>query len=171
MKPELRLLLALVVFAQSALANAAIPDSVPDAAVVGRGTLAYAFWDVYEAVLYAPQGRWNAAAPHALSIEYFRSLDGKRIADVSISEIRKQGFNDEVQLAAWHAQLQQIFPDVGKGTVLSAVYIPGEQISFYEGIKLIGLIKDDEFGRLFLDIWLGERSSEPELRRALLGQS
>lgn len=147
----------------------AVQASVPGATVVGSGVLFYAFWDIYEATLFAPGGVWDANQPHALSIEYFRALDGKAIADRSVQEIRQQGFTDEVTLAAWHAQMKAIFPDVKKGTVLTAVYIPDAHTTFYKGAETIGVIKDDAFGKAFFGIWLAEKTSEPKLRRALLG--
>lgn len=144
-------------------------EAIPNSAVVGHGVLFYAFWDIYEATLFAPGGVWDAKQPHALSIEYFRALNGKAIADRSVQEIRQQGFTDEVMLAAWHAQMKAIFPDVKKGTVLTAVYIPDMHTSFYSGTEVIGVIKDDAFGKAFFGIWLAEKTSEPTLRRALLG--
>lgn len=146
-----------------------VQTSIPDAAVVGRGVLSYAFWDVYEATLFAPDGVWDPGKSFALSLEYFRVIKGKDIADRSVQEIRQQGFTDEVTLAAWHAQMKAIFPDVKKGTVLTAVYIPGKQTTFYDDATFIGVIKGDDFGKSFFGIWLAEKTSEPALRRALLG--
>lgn len=147
-----------------------VQATVPDASVVGRGTLTYAFWDIYDATLYAPQGKWDRSKPFALSIRYNWPLDGKSIADRSVQEIRKQGFQDEVKLATWNAQMKSIFPDVGQGTVLTAVHAPGVKTVFYHDNKIIGSIKGDEFGRYFFDIWLSEKTSAPDLRRNLLGQ-
>lgn len=146
-----------------------VQASVPGAALVGRGVLSYAFWDVYEATLFAPDGVWNSNQPFALSIHYFRVIKGKDIADRSVQEIRQQGFTDEVTLAAWHAQMKAIFPDVKNGTVLTAVYAPGKHTAFYNGTTVIGAIKGDDFGNAFFGIWLAEKTSEPTLRRALLG--
>ncbi|PUA30213.1 MAG: hypothetical protein B0W54_06790 [Cellvibrio sp. 79] len=145
-----------------------VQPSVPGAAVVGRGILSYAFWDVYEATLFAPAGVWDSNKPFALSIEYFRAIKGKDIADRSVQEIRQQGFTNEVTLAAWNSQMKTIFPDVKKGTVLTAVYIPNKQTTFYKGADIIGVIKGDDFGKSFFGIWLAEKTSEPQLRRALL---
>lgn len=165
------LLVAFLLCAPAAQANEDILINVPNAAVVGRGILSYAFWDIYEATLYAPEGRVDAGKPVALSIAYYHAIDGKDIADRSVQEIRDQGFADEVRLAAWHAQLKAIIPNVNKGTVLSAVYTPGRETTFYDGDTAIGTIKGDDFGQLFFNIWLSEKTSEPQLRRALLGMS
>ena len=159
---------AFLLWASGAPATQAINTTMPDAAVVGRGTLSYIFWDVYEATLYAPRGQWRPGQPTALAIEYYHAIDGADIADRSVQEIRQQGFSDEVKLAAWHAQLRRIFPDVANGTILTAIYTPGEQTAFYNGNAFIGSIKGDEFGRLFFGIWLSEQTSAPSLRRALL---
>lgn len=156
---------------QTALATETVLASVPRAAVVGRGVLSYAFWDVYKATLYAPDGRFESGRPVALKIEYLISINGKDIADRSVQEIRKQGFADEGKLSDWNMQMKAIFPDVRNGTILSAVYQPGQRTVFYDGSTTIGSIAGDDFGRLFFGIWLGERTSEPKLRRALLGQS
>lgn len=144
---------------------------VPNASVVGQGILSYAFWDIYEATLYAPNGRFKPNKPFALSIKYFHPINGKDIADKSVQEMRKQGFHDEIKLAAWNTQLKSFLPDVKNGTVLSAVYIPKEQTKFFNGNLVIGSIKGDDFARLFFGIWLENTTSKPELRRALLGLS
>lgn len=171
MRAKVLFLAVLLLGAPNAFAGGTIFSTVPDAAVVGRGKLSYAFWDIYEATLFAPQGRWDPARPYALSIAYYRGIDGKDIADRSVQEMRKQGFQDEVKLAAWHTQMKEIFPNVRDGSVLSAVFTPGQQTLFYHGEAVIGAIKGDEFGQLFFGIWLGEKTSEPDLRNALLGQS
>lgn len=172
MQHRLLIFLSILLFtAHSALAAEVIFTTVPNASVVGRGVLTYIFWDVYEATLYAPHGRWDPTKPYALSIAYRREIDGKDIADRSVQEIRKQGFTDEVKLATWNAQMKTIFPDVKDGSVLSAVYLPGRETVFYSGDNAVGAIKGDDFGRLFFGIWLNERTSEPALRRALLGLS
>jgi hypothetical protein len=158
-------------YAHGAFATEAIFTAVPNASVVGRGVLTYVFWDIYAATLYAPHGRWDPAKPYALSLEYYRNLDGKDIADRSVQEMRKEGVADEIKLATWNAQLKTIYPDVKDGSVLSAIYLPGKETVFYSGDNVIGSIKGDEFGKYFFGIWLGERTSAPELRRALLGFS
>ncbi|WP_293950436.1 chalcone isomerase family protein [Sneathiella sp.] len=162
-------LVALLLSAGLVRADDIINQTVPDARMVGQGVLSYAFWDIYEATLYAPGGKWDPSRPFALSIDYFRALDGRAIADRSVQEMRNQGFTDEVRLAAWHGQMATIFPDVQKGTRLTAIHMPGAETDFYQDGRAIGTIRDAEFGRRFFAIWLAENTSEPGLRQALLG--
>lgn len=163
------LMVFFAVAAKDVYANEAIRGAIANPAIVGEGTLSVAFWDLYDATLYAPDGKWDPSKPFALSIRYFRDIEGKAIADRSVQEMRKQGFQDEVTLAAWNAQMKNIFPDVQDGSVLSAVFIPGKHTVFYAGTQPIGTIKGDAFGHRFFDIWLSEKTSEPGLRKQLLG--
>lgn len=154
-----------------AFAAEPIIRTIPDARIVGQGKLSMAFWDIYKAVLYAPDGRLTHRQPFALSIHYMREIDGSDIAERSVIEIRNQGFRDEAKLATWNAQMKNIFPNVEDGTVLSAIFLPGKETIFYNADKQIGVIKDAEFTLWFANIWLSEKTSEPNLRQKLLGLS
>ena len=140
-----------------------------DAKKIGDGVLTYLFWDVYRATLYAPGPGWRADAPFALSLAYMRDLKGADIAERTIDEIRDQGFSDEAKLAAWGIKLAGLFPDVSDGDSLTAVRDANGRTIFYRGAQRIGAIDDPAFGPKFFDIWLGNKTSEPKLRRALLG--
>lgn len=162
-------LAAFLSWAGSAAAVESVLKQIPDAKVVGQGKLSLVFWDIYDATLYAPNGKLSPSKSFALSIRYKQEIDGRDIADRSVQEIRKQGYHDEIRLAAWNSQLKMIFPNVKDGSVLSALFFPGDKTVFYSGDKQIGVIADAEFGRLFSDIWIGPQTSEPQLRRKLLG--
>lgn len=146
-----------------------ISINVPAAEQVGKGRMSVMFWDLYDAVLYAPGGQWKKGEPFALSLTYLRDIDGKAIADRSAEEIRNLGFRDEYKLAAWHGQMRNIFPDVKEGTTLTGIYNKRQESIFYHQGKEIGRIRDPEFGRYFFNIWLSQKTSAPELRAQLLG--
>jgi len=136
---------------------------------VGQARMTYLLWDVYDVALFAPQGQWNMQAPFMLTLDYLRALDGAAIAERSAEEIRKQGFKDAKKLTAWLAEMKQIFPDVDQGVQLTGLYTPSGPTQFYHNGAKIGVIEDPEFGRKFFDIWLSAKTSEPSLRRKLLG--
>ncbi|MDX2073447.1 MAG: chalcone isomerase family protein [Alphaproteobacteria bacterium] len=158
-------------FAPLAIASEIAMQQIPNAKKVGEGRLSVVFWDVYDATLYAPNGQWHPEKPYALSIRYFREIEGGDIADRSIAEIKKQGFSDQEMLEDWHKQMLDILPNVKNGTELTALFTDKETTDFYHSGKRIGTINDPLFGKHFFGIWLNENTSEPTLRRALLGQS
>lgn len=155
--------------ASPVMAKDIVEKYVPNAHQVGTGRLSIVFWDVYDATLYAPYGKWVAHKPSALSIHYFRDIKGADIADRSVEEIQKQGFSDEAKLAEWHKKMQAIFPDVKNGSELTAIFTAQKSTDFYSNGKYIGSIIGLEFGTHFFDIWLSKKTSEPALRRKLLG--
>ncbi len=153
----------------SAYALEQIDTYVPAAKKVGEARMTYIFWNIYDITLYAPQGIWQQDKPFALKLSYLRSLDGKKIADRSAEEMRKQGFTDKVKLAAWHAKMREIFPDVDKGIALTGINTEAGEVVFYKNNAEIGRIKDPQFSHVFFGIWLNEKTSAPDLRRKLLG--
>lgn len=135
---------------------------------VGEGRLNFMFWQVYDASLFATEGKWQQKKPFALSLTYLRELQGDKIADKSIEEIRHQGFNNELKMATWHQLLKHIFPNVEEGTVLTGIFTEDKRTVFYLADEKIGEINDPDFGELFFNIWLGNNTSAPKLRKQLL---
>lgn len=158
---------------QVAFALPPIPDTVqryvPHAAAVGDGMLSVAFWDIYEARLIAPHGKWTAKAPYALDINYLTDIDGADIVKRTIDEMSAQGNISDAQLANWKQQLGMFFPDVKAGDHFMGVATQHGETVFYKNNVRIGNVKDKEFTRPFFAIWLGEKTSEPALRNNLLG--
>ncbi len=143
---------------------------IPDAELVGEGRLKYLFWSVFDATLYAPGGVWSGEKPFALSLSYLRDLDGESIVEASIDEMRAQGMSDDATLQRWRQEMTAIFLDVDDQTTLTGIAAQNGQALFYRNGELAGVIRDPEFSRRFFNIWLGEKTSEPELRTQLIGR-
>ncbi|MBE0370227.1 chalcone isomerase family protein [Pseudoalteromonas aurantia] len=137
-------------------------------AVGSTSRMSYLFWDIYDATLYAQNGHYDAAKPFALKLNYLRDLSGHDIANRSIDEMEKQGFNNHQKLQLWRVTMQNIFPDVKNGTQLLGVRNAAGESLFYNDDQLIGQVSDTEFTTHFFAIWLNERTSEPMMRKELL---
>ncbi|MBX2838072.1 MAG: chalcone isomerase family protein [Gammaproteobacteria bacterium] len=164
---------AVLILALLASASAIATDEVAkaqwaNASAVGEGRLTVMLWDVFDAVLYAPDGQYDSNKPFALSLTYLRKLKGKKIVEKTIKEIRSQGFSDATQLASWAAELHDIIPDVKKGNNITGVRNDQGHTLFFYNAEPVGSIRDEAFTTLFFNIWLGESSSEPGLRKKLL---
>ena len=150
-------------------ASSEIGHYVPDATKVGEGQLDFALWPVYQATLYAPQGRWHPDKPFALTLSYLTEIPGKKIAAESIKEMRRQGVTDEIKLADWYEQMAAIFPNVNKGSSLTGISTADGKTLFFSGDKPIGQIDNTEFSHSFFSIWLSPHTQSPSLRIDLLG--
>lgn len=161
--------LAMVMCAFPAFASQFKSSEVPNAQIVGQGRLSVFMLDVYDAKLYAPGGVFQDGQPFALELSYLRSIEGLKIADRSIQEMRDQGMQDEAKLQVWQDQMRKIFPDVEDGDIITGVYTQTRDAVFYKDGQEIGRIGDPDFSRAFFNIWLDEKTNAPALRRKLLG--
>ena len=162
--------------AQAVLVPPELRQALPGARLHGQGRLRFFGLHVYDIRLWtAGEQRAQALAetwaeqPLALEILYARSLYGRKIAERSIEEMRRQADLAPAQAGRWLAEMTRLFPDVQEGDRLSAVQRPGEAASLHFNGALRGELRDALFTRLFFGIWLAPESSEPGLRQRLLG--
>jgi hypothetical protein len=163
------LLPLLLVCAGPLRAEAVAPTPLTGLELVGQARLQVLFWKVFDAQLYSPAGAWQGRPPYALALTYLRNLRGERIAERSVREIREQGFMDELTLARWYELLRSVIPDVGADDEIIGVAEASGATQFYFNGQPLGRIDEPAFTERFFAIWLGERSSQPDMRVALLG--
>ncbi|MBL0728683.1 chalcone isomerase family protein [Piscinibacter sp. HJYY11] len=169
-RPVLATLLALPWAVQARPAE--LSTELPGAKLQGQGLLRFLGLRVYNARLWVAEGfkpEEYALHPVALELEYARDLVGKLIAERSLVEMRKVGDVPQDKGNAWLAAMEQAFPDVKAGDRITGLYKPGEGMRFFVNGKAGREVRDAAFAQLFIGIWLSPRSSEPALRRALLG--
>jgi Chalcone isomerase-like len=140
--------------------------------LLGRGTMRFFGLSIYEARLWAGADfspmRYDGHA-FALELQYALKLDGAAIAQRSIVEMRRAGNLDDDQAKAWEAALARAFPDVAPGDRLTGVHVPGQQTRFFHNGRPTSAVADPAFARSFFGIWLAASTSEPGLRRQLIG--
>ncbi|MDX2217962.1 MAG: chalcone isomerase family protein [Burkholderiales bacterium] len=165
--------LLLSLLALNALANPVLPEPVqkdlPGLTLVGDTNFRFIGMKVYDIRLWAPEGRYAPDKPFALELVYDMNFKGTDIAKRSIDEKRGQGYGPEEKLNRWYAEMAKIFPDIKPGDTLIGIHVPGKEARFYTRSKFIAAVADPEFSRAFFDIWLSEKTSQPGLRKRLLG--
>jgi len=171
----LLVLLSLSTVLSTALANSGVlKQALPEASVIGSGSFRWFGLKLYDASLWAVRGSFNPdnwqSASLALELNYARSLEGRRIAEASIDEMKKLGIGTPAQHKAWDEAMKQVFPDVDKTTQLTGLYVPGQPTRFFRNGAAIGEITDPAFGLAFFAIWLHPKTTAPKLRTMLLGQ-
>lgn len=139
----------------------------------GAGTLRHWGLHIYDARLWTGPGfdpSRPVQAPLALELIYARTLQGALIAQRSIEEMRRAGPLDETQARDWLAFMNGAFPDVGAGDRITGIWqpVPARSSFLVNGGRPQGL-DDAAFGPRFFGIWLAPSTSQPALRRQLLG--
>ena len=159
--------------AQAATLPEAVTKDVVALTLRGEAVMRFFGLKVYDIRLWTPTKAAPTEElverPFALELVYDLSIKGRDIAERSVKEMRSQGWRDETKLKRWGEEMARIFPDIAQGDALIGVSIPGKEARFYSRDKLIAVVADPEFSRAFFDIWLSDKTSEPRLRKKLLG--
>ena len=153
-------------------APAEVRAELPGARLQGQGRLRFFGLHVYDIRLWAAAPRRGddvLRVDAALEIEYSRRLSGPLIAERSLAEMRRVGEVSAADGERWLAAMKQLFPDVQAGDRITGVHRPGQGARFHLNGRLLGEVRDAAFARLFFAIWLSPKTSEPQLRAALLG--
>lgn len=138
-------------------------------ALVGEARLTKYMFHIYDARLWAAEGRYDASRPHALEIRYARRIAADALTTRTIEEWRRLGLWDAAREQRWRAVLGRAWPDVEPGDRLLAYIEPGKPMRIFHNGQPYSEFDDPEFASAFFAIWLDPRTSEPKLRKKLLG--
>lgn len=137
----------------------------------GEGVFSWSVFKLYRARLLTHTGAFDPAKPFLLDLHYLRTLKGEQIVSTSIDEIARLNEITSEQRRGWTQTLAEIIPDVCLGDRLLGWFMPGMSVEFFSASRVLGLVQDADFVRMFSAIWLDERTRSPQLRQALLGHT
>jgi hypothetical protein len=138
--------------------------------LVGRASFRYLLWQVYEARLYAHSSTFSFpdSRPFVLELQYQRNFSSAQILGETLQQWQQQAV--EVP-SHWPEQLASLLPDVVAGDTLSLQVANDQRATLSHNGRALGQIDDPAFSLSFAGIWLAENTTQPELRRRLLGAS
>ncbi len=154
------------------LASGSWREAMPDARLVGEGTLRIFGFRIYDARLWSPTAPLQARTPFALELTYHRSISRGDFVRTSLDEMKRLSGPDlDASVPArWREHMQQAFVDVRPGERITGVYLPERGCRFYVNERLHHEVTDPQFAEAFFAIWFDPRSRDPGLRRSLLGE-
>ncbi|MDI3324106.1 chalcone isomerase family protein [Pontibacterium granulatum] len=158
--------IVLMVFGNNAHAQLTPPN---DYKQVGAAKLRVLWFDIYDAELSSPDGRFSRiTGPLMLKLTYLRDIKKKKLLEETANQLRAI---EPPRVQIWLNQLERIWPEINRGDHL-AFYLDAEGFGhFYFNEHYVGSINDARFGKAFISIWLGQNSDYPELARKLRGES
>jgi hypothetical protein len=167
-----KIILKLSVFVISmAATNLTLADPTADLQVVGEARLKFLFWQVYDSTLFSNSGTYQELEPNlALKISYRRKISAEQLIRRTREEWQKMSLLSS-QTEEWLLSLEAILPDVDKGDLVILKVDEELASNFYFNGSFIGRLGSPDFTQAFLNIWLSEKGSYPELQRELTGQN
>jgi len=135
---------------------------------VGEGRMEYLFWDIYDATLFSRSGDFSLGAhPVKFKLTYLRDFEANEIVKATNEQWELIGKADLVN--KYDEQLLSLWPNIRKGDSLTLITDEQGKSTFLYNDEKVGVIDDIAFSSDFLAIWLSENTSEPALRKKLLG--
>lgn len=154
-----------LLFCNSASAQ---PNPPKDYITVGAAKLRVLWFDIYNAELRSPDGRFSQiTGPLVLKLTYLRDIKKQKLLDETENQLRAV---TPPVVRVWIQQLEGIWPEISRGDRLAFYLDPEGFGHFYFNDRYVGSIKDVRFGKAFISIWLGKNSDYPELTRKLRGE-
>ena len=150
--------------------NPVYADLTAQLKTVGKGEVSWFLMDIYQASLHSADGVYtDKKYPQALKIRYQRSFKKQWLVEATDKECQKMAITRQ-QYKPWLTQLSTLWHDVKSGDSITFFVAENGQGSFYHNDELLGVIESPEFADAFLDIWLAKNTSQPRLRRQLIGE-
>ena len=138
--------------------------------LIGQGTLKVLFFEVYDVRLLADSKPFSWKNKFQLEFEYKREVKKQSVIESSIKEMRRQSNILDKDINQWQEYLEISIKPVQEGSQATVSWNPNGQITFHYQSSEPTTIEDENFARAFLNIWLGEETSQPKLRSQLLSQ-
>ncbi len=149
----------------------AVTQNLKPSFLIGESDLKYFGLKVYRAELWCEKTQFSYEQKFAIHLTYNMNFAKEDLARRSIEEIEKIHALSDLEKKNYYQQLLQIFANVKKGDEKVALFSPKKGVEMYYNNKLIGKINDLKLARLFVDIWLDERGSFPQVTKKLLGKN
>ncbi len=166
----MRTLISILTMVSLLTINSAVAAPLQGLQSSGKSELSWFLISVYEAQLFTTSGQFvYGQYPQALEIEYYRNITKENLIKATKDQWEEQAIKHP-DLNEWLVQLEQVFPDVKPEDklVFSVDKIGNNQ--FFLNDKPIGKIANKDFSQLFLDIWVSEKTTYPDLRLELIGE-
>ena len=166
-------MLALILAPRTAIAAATdgvMEELVPAARRVGKARFKVVFFKIYDAELFAPDGRFERGGPYALRLTYLVNGKKDRIVAQTVKEMKRQKAASEARINRWEGLMERYFVDMDKGTSADFIHTADGRLVLTAEGRVLGEITDRDFITALMDIWLGPKVRDKSFQRALLGQ-
>ncbi len=139
--------------------------------LIGATELKYFGLKVYEINLWCEKPKFSYDQKFAIQIRYNMNFTKEELAKRSIEEIEKLHALNDSEKNDYYQKLLKIFSNVKKGDEKVAYFSPKKGVEMFYNNQLVGDISDLKLARQFVDIWLDERGSFPNVTKKLLGKN
>ncbi len=158
---------SMMTMASNAHNQSLVVKNLTQVEALGQGRMTYWGFTLYDAKLFASK---EAKGGIALDIQYLRKFEANALVKQTLEELKGLGVS-ETQRAEWADPLAKAFKTVQPGDSITAIKKPQGITQFFYNGQFVSEISGESFSQAFFGIWLHPKTSAPQLRKILLGQS
>ena len=160
--------IAALLLPRSALAGA-MEALVPLAKRVGKARFNVFFFKIYDAELFAPDGRFDRSGPYALRLTYLIDAKKDRIISQTVQEMERQTSASAEQIESWIPLMERHFISMDKGSRADFIHTADGRLVLAANGGVIAEITDQDFITALMDVWLGPKVRDKTFQRELMG--
>lgn len=171
----IRLTLLFFLILNGAFANDAalkfLQKSIKNPKLIGQTNLRFWGLKIYHIALFGQKKQFSYDQKFAINIKYNMAFDKEELVERSILEIKRTYQISDIEEKNITKKLNEIFVNVKKGDEKTAFFDPNKGVLLYFNAKLVGKITNLDLARKFIDIWLSNKSSYPDISREIKNNS
>lgn len=164
-------LIMMVMFGTAPSKASEVSEFIPDAELVGEARFSVFLFPIYDASLYAPNGKYEKGGPLALVLNYLFDLDKESLVNQTVEALERRKLGTPDQIAKWKAILNEHFFDVVKKDKILIAFPDPETVSFSTNDGAPTTVVDSGFALAFKDLWLGDNIRNKKFQNQLLGMN
>ena len=144
---------------------------MPTARLVGTARFKVIFFKIYDAELFAPDGKFRRNGPHALRLTYLVDAKKDRIISSTVKEMKRQKAASKSVIEGWIPLMERHFISMEEGGQADFINTGDGRLLLTANGKLISEIDDAAFATALMNVWLGPKVRDKQFQDQLMGRT
>ena len=149
----------------------ALAEFMPTARLVGAARFKVILFKIYDAELFAPNGKFRRTGPYALRLTYLINAKKDRIISSTVKEMKRQKAASKSVIEGWIPLMEQHFISMDEGSQADFINTGDGRLLLTANGKLIGEIDDAAFTTALMNVWLGPKVRDKKFQDRLMGRA
>ena len=143
---------------------------IPTAQKIGEARFKILLFKIYDAELFAPEGRLDRNGPYALRLTYLVNARKDRIISSTVKEMKRQKTASDEVIEAWVPLMEDAFISMDKDSRADFIHTGDGRLLLTANGDLISEIDDADFIAALMDVWLGPKVRDKDFQDKLMGR-
>ena len=148
-----------------------LPGIMPTAKKVGEARFKVFLFKIYDAELFAPDGRFDRNGPYGLRLTYLVDAKKDRIISSTVKEMKRQKAASKVKIDSWIPLMERHFIAMAKGGRAGFLDTGDGRLLVTANGRVVSEIDDRKFITALMDVWLGPKVRDRDFQDKLMGRA